>query len=218
MNSNTTTESSSFPSRGRSCQKERRVGFGAGWEDIWTSVPRAADQGHAVFRRSTGASPRLRVMKRLVGVVLGICLVVVVVLIPALLWGESLEDEPVDEPTTITSYVAVFDVDDDGDMAVTETLTVDFPISGRHGIFRFFDKADPSAPKARRIPHDIQVTMDGGDVPVEIISNDQGGRYVTVKIGDPDSTVSTGEHVYEISYQIDGVLEKGTTGSDAQFY
>lgn len=157
-------------------------------------------------------------MKRLVGVVLGLCLVVVVVLIPAMLWGENLEDEPVDEPTTITSYVAVFDVDDEGDMAATETLTVDFPISGRHGIFRFFDKADQSAPKARRIPHDIQVTMDGGDVPVEIISNDQGGRYVTVKIGDPDSTVSTGEHVYEISYEIDGVLEKGTTGFDAQFY
>jgi Predicted membrane protein (DUF2207) len=62
------------------------------------------------------------------------------------------------------------------------------------------------------------VTMDGGDVPVEVISNDRGGRYVNVRIGDPDSTVSTGEHVYEITYEIDGVLEKGTTGNDTQFY
>ena len=43
-------------------------------------------------------------------------------------------------------YVADFDVAGDGDLAVTETLTVDFPGYGKHGIFRFFDKQDPSAP------------------------------------------------------------------------
>ena len=157
-------------------------------------------------------------MKRLVGTIVALLLVAFVVLIPAMLWGENLDDEPVSEPTSITSYVAVFDVDDEGDMSVVETLTVDFPIGGRHGIFRFFDKSDQSAPNARRIPHDIQVTMDGGDVPVEINTNDRGGRYVNVRIGDPDSTVSVGEHVYEITYRIDGVLEEGTTGTDAQFY
>ncbi|GAA4379031.1 DUF2207 domain-containing protein [Nocardioides caricicola] len=158
-------------------------------------------------------------MKRLVGTILALLLVAFVVFIPAMLWGENLEDEgPVDEPTSITSYVAVFDVDDEGDMSVVETLTVDFPVSDRHGIFRFFDKSDTTAPNARRIPHDIQVTMDGRDVPVEIAENDRGGRYVLARIGDPDATVSTGEHVYEISYRIDGVLEEGTTGAETQFY
>ncbi|WP_243058948.1 DUF2207 domain-containing protein [Nocardioides sp. SR21] len=158
-------------------------------------------------------------MKRLVGTIVALLLVAFVVLIPAMLWGESLEeDEPVSEPTSITSYVADFDIDDEGDMSVVETLTVDFPIGGRHGIFRFFDKSDASALNARRIPRDIAVTMDGGDVPVEISKNDRGGRYVLVRIGDPNSTVSTGEHVYEISYEIDGVLEEGTTGADTQFY
>src|SRR5690349_3328645 len=112
MNSNTTTESSSFPSRGRSCQKERRVGLAAGWEDIWTSVPSATDRTHADIRH-----PRLRTMKRLLFTLVALLLVAFVVLIPAMLWGENLDDEgPVDEPTSITSYVAVFDVDDEGDM------------------------------------------------------------------------------------------------------
>lgn len=158
-------------------------------------------------------------MKRLVGTIIALLLVAFVVFIPAMLWGENLEDEgPVDEPTSITSYVAVFDIDDEGDMSVVETLTVDFPVSDRHGIFRFFDKSDPNALNARRIPHDISVTMDGGDVPVQINENERGGRYVLARIGDPDSTVSVGEHVYVISYEIDGVLAEGTTGAETQLF
>ena len=42
-----------------------------------------------------------------------------------------------------------------GDIDVVETLTVDFPSGDRHGIFRFFDRADPSAPSARRRPYDV---------------------------------------------------------------
>ncbi len=155
-------------------------------------------------------------MKRLVTIVLGISLVVAVLFLPAVLYGVNLEDE-VSEPTTITSYVADFDIDDEGDLTAVETITVDFPVSDRHGIFRFFDKSDDSAPNARRVPHDIEVTMDGEDVPVDVQSAERG-RYVLAKIGDPDVYVSTGEHVYEISYQIDGVLEEGTDGTETQFY
>ena len=71
---------------------------------------------------------------------------------------------------------------------MTETLTVDFPESGKHGIFRFFDRADPSAPHARRDPHDISVTMDGAPEPFEL-STQSGGRYVVARIGDPNVTL-----------------------------
>lgn len=76
----------------------------------------------------------------------------------AQVWART--GESVDEPTTITDYRAEFDVGDDGRMEVTETITVDFPEEGRHGIFRFFDSADPNAPKLRRVPILEGVTVD----------------------------------------------------------
>lgn len=155
-------------------------------------------------------------MKRVVGFVLGLGLLLAAVAFPLALWGYT-DGEETTEPTTITSYVAVFDVDEDGDLAVVETLTVYFPGGDKHGIFRVFDKADDSAPNTRRTPHDIEVTMDGADVPVEI-STIERGRYVNARIGDANVYVSPGEHVYEISYEIDGVLEEGTTGQETQFY
>ncbi len=155
-------------------------------------------------------------MKRLIATVAGLSVVVLVLLAPALFWNVNTGGEEA-EPTAITSYVAHFSIDENGDLAATETITVDFPVPGRHGIFRFFDKADSSAPHARRVPHDIDVTMDGGDVPFELISEDHG-RYVNAKIGDAGTTVPTGEHVYEISYAIDGVLEEGTEGTPTQLY
>lgn len=158
-------------------------------------------------------------MKRLVWWVIGTALVVLVLLIPAALWGTVGDDEgPASyDETTITSFVGDFDIADDGDMAVTQTLTVDFPNPGKHGIFEFWDIEDPNAPGSRRIPQDIEVTMDGGDVPVEL-SQQAGGRYRVARIGDPDSTVEPGEHVYEISYHVDGVLIPGEGEAPTSFY
>jgi hypothetical protein len=158
-------------------------------------------------------------MKRLVGYTIGLAVVVLVLLIPALVYGMTGDDEgpaQTDE-TTISSYVGDFDVADDGDLAVTETLTVHFPLAGKHGIFRFWDIEDQNAPDSRRVPDDIEVTMDGGDVPVEM-SRQSGGQYRVARIGDPGSTVDPGDHVYEISYRIDGVLEPGTDGTETQLY
>ncbi len=121
------------------------------------------------------------------------------------------------EETRITDYDAEFTVDDEGDLHVTESLTVYFPGWGKHGIFRFFDTSDPSAPHARRVPHDITVTRDGSAEPFELQSAGRG-RYVNARIGSPDVTVSQGEHLYVIDYRIDGVLEPGTTGPETQFY
>ncbi|MEI7057106.1 DUF2207 domain-containing protein [Nocardioides sp. CCNWLW239] len=76
----------------------------------------------------------------------------------AQIWART--EETVAEPTTITDYRAEFDVGEDGSMEVTETITVDFPAEGSHGIFRFFDSADPNAPKLRRVPILEDVTVD----------------------------------------------------------
>ena len=155
-------------------------------------------------------------MKRVVGYAVGVAVLVLALFAPAAFWNFSSGGDQ-SEPTTITSYVAQFNVDEHGDLTAVERLAVDFPTSDRHGIFRFWDRADPSASHARRVPHDISVTMDGADVPVEFLSESHG-RYDVAKIGSADRTLDSGEHDYVIRYSIDGVLEPGTEGTTSQFY
>ena len=67
-------------------------------------------------------------MKKLIGYTIALAILVLAAFVPAMLFGYSFEDgSSTYEPTTITSYVADFDLDEDGDLAVVETLTVDFP-------------------------------------------------------------------------------------------
>ncbi len=154
-------------------------------------------------------------MKRLAVTLAGLVVLAIAVLWPAFQFDTGGPGAA--ETTTITRYLAAFDVDAQGDLSVTETITVHFPDSGKHGIFRFFDRADPSAPHARRQPHDITVTMDGASEPFDL-STQSGGRYVVARIGDPNLTLVPGNHTYTISYRVDGVLEPGTDGADTQFY
>jgi hypothetical protein len=155
-------------------------------------------------------------MKRVVGVVVWVALLVGVMLWPAVTYNWSTAATTYEE-TTIRTYLADFTIDDDGDLHAVETLTVDFPAYGKHGIFRFFDEADPSATNARRVPQDISVTRDGSPEPFEILDENQG-RITNVRIGSADVTIDPGEHTYVIDYTIDGVLEEGTTGQPTQLY
>ena len=82
-----------------------------------------------------------------------------------------------------------------GDLSVTETLTVDFPGHGKHGIFRFFDRADPSAPHARREParhlgHDGRAAR-----AVRALARGTAGTATSRSARRPDSR-SAGEHTY----------------------
>ena len=137
------------------------------------------------------------------------------ILLPVWTFDPESSDEPVYDPATITDYRAHFRVATDGDLTVTERLTVDFPVP-LHGIFRFFDIVDPTAPHARRIPHDLRVTRDGAEEPIDL-SRRNDGRFRVVRIGSPDRTLD-GQHVYEIRYRIRGAIEPGTTGQRSQFY
>ena len=137
------------------------------------------------------------------------------VLIPAWTFDLKPSDDPAYDPAGITNYEAHFRVADNGDLTATERLTVEFPIP-LHGIFRFFDIVDPTAPHARRIPHDIRVTRDGAEEQIDL-SRRNDGRFRVVRIGSPDRTL-TGQHHYEIRYRIKGAIEPGTTGETSQFY
>lgn len=142
-------------------------------------------------------------------------LVVLGVLHPLLTYGQ-VEGEDVDEPTTITRYDAVFDVDDSGDLDVVETLEVDFPEDDRHGVFRFFDEVDPNAPHSRRVPTVTTVTRDGRPEPYTWES-EGGGRYHVLKVGDADVTLPTGTHTYVLRYRMAGVLSAPASGDGSRF-
>jgi uncharacterized membrane protein YgcG len=146
---------------------------------------------------------------------LTIAMVVVLALSPVWSPGDAGNDADTFDVARITNYRADFAVAANGDLAVTERLRVAFPV-GRHGIFRFFDIVDPSAPHARRVPEDIRVTRDGEREAWQESSRD-GGRFRVVRIGDPAVEIE-GEHTYAVSYRIDGVIEPGTTGRRSQFY
>jgi uncharacterized membrane protein YgcG len=155
-------------------------------------------------------------MKRVVGTVIGLAVLLAILFIPAAFWNSGDGDSTYEE-TSITTYVADFTVDEDGGLDVVENITVNFPYGGKHGIFRFFDRADPSAPHARRIVEDVEVAMDGSPENFEMIKEDHE-RFDVAKIGSASVFVDPGEHLYTISYHIDGVVEPGTEGQESQFY
>ncbi len=160
-------------------------------------------------------------MPRIVASLGGFVLLAGLLFLPALFFDDTGEhdkaDPTVTEHTKITSYVADFTVHDDGGMDVVETLTVSFPVTRLHGIFRFFDRLDPSAPEVRHLISDTEVTADGEDVPVDRSQEDL--RYDVLRIGDPDAYLGSGDHVYEISYHVTSALTPGDDVDDpTQFY
>ena len=160
-------------------------------------------------------------MKRIVWILVGLAFFAGVMFLPSVVWTDDDEAaaEPASEPTTITSYDAEFVLSEDGGLDVTETLTVNFPFGDRHGIFRFWDRVDPTDENARVIVEDIEITQDGKDVPVEM-SREDHGRFDVARIGDPDRYLTTGDHVYVIKYHVDGVIRPGSddAGAESQFY
>ena len=160
-------------------------------------------------------------MKRLVWIVISLGVFAAIMFIPSLAWTDDDEvanDDVASEPTSITNYDAVFELSENGDLDVVETLTVNFPSGDRHGIFRFWDRVDQENGEVRRLVEDVEVTQDGDEAQVEMSTEDHG-RFDVARIGDPDEFVSTGEHVYEIKYHIDGTIEPGQdVSTDSQWY
>ena len=158
-------------------------------------------------------------MKRLIASGFAFAIMVAILCIPAAFYDVDFESGDVpSEDTTITSYKADFTVDEDGGLDVVENLAVNFPISGKHGIFRFFDRVVPSDPDVRAIVEDFEVTADGEET--DVSHSVKQGRYDNYRIGDADTTLSVGEHTYVLKYHIDGALTPGDDDvtTDTQFY
>jgi uncharacterized membrane protein YgcG len=157
-------------------------------------------------------------MKRVLAYVVGFGVVFAAIFANALFWNAGDDSTSSSEDTTINDYRADFVVDEDGDVQVTETLTVDFPVLGKHGIFRFFDRADPTAPGTRRTPYDVSVMRDGAEEPYEELEEDHG-RFTNLKIGSASETLDPGEHLYEITYSLPDAIQPGDgVDEESQFY
>ncbi|KQX75683.1 DUF2207 domain-containing protein [Aeromicrobium sp. Root472D3] len=150
-------------------------------------------------------------MKRILLRVVVLVVAAVILLLPLAATIASDETATGPDPVRITDYAGDYVVTAEGTLVAKETLTTEFP-AGRHGIFRFWDLADPRDPHVRLEPEQVRVELDGRDVPFEL-SWEQGRRLRVAKIGDPDTTVSAGTHTYTISYLIDGVLSPTTAGN-----
>jgi hypothetical protein len=134
---------------------------------------------------------------------------------PVIFSGGAGSATTVDDPVEIADYTASYTVDAAGRLDAVETITGEFP-SGRHGIFRYWDVANPNSPRVRQVPQIESILMDGEPAPYRMLWED-GERFRVAKIGSPDVTLDWGRHVFEIRYHIDGVLDPGKVGADKRF-
>lgn len=148
---------------------------------------------------------------RVVGRVIGLITAAVALLWPLIGQAFSGGGQPVDDPVTITKYAGDFVLAADGQLQVTETVTAQFP-AGRHGIFRYWDLADPSDPGVRHQPRELTVTRDGQPEPFST-SQESFGRFFVAKVGQAEVYLQAGSHTYVISYKLRDAIAPPTAGT-----
>src|SRR3989304_7164095 len=116
------------------------------------------------------------------------------------------------ESWVIESFDSVISIPQNGKVQVVETVTVDFGLTSKHGIFR-------SIP-TEGVRFDLKSVQQDGAKAITDVSSSVG--TTTIRIGDPDRTIF-GKTVYEISYEIGKVITRfddhdefywNVTGSD----
>ncbi len=118
----------------------------------------------------------------------------------------------------ISDFSAVLDVQEDGTVVVTETITYDFGATERHGIYRTLQEQHPQKNtvwyKKRSIAIEVlEVLKDGVDEPYQITDK---RTEVEVKIGSADVTIS-GVHTYTLRFKLNGALSYGKQGSELYY-
>ena len=125
----------------------------------------------------------------------------------ALFAGAAAPARADDGGWVINSFEAQVQIQSDGRVFVTETLSVDFGLLARHGIFRDIPVkyAWTKDPHKDRV-YELQVlsVTDAQRKAVRYESSTNGAN-VEIKIGDPDRTV-TGLQTYVIAYVVKGAL------------
>lgn len=122
----------------------------------------------------------------------------------------------------------VFDVFDvvatltpEGVVEVTETITLRFgSSSGRHGLERTLFTREPSTDDLDAV-YDVEgVTVSSPDpVSTQLDLTDMGegrNRYLRIRVGDPDRTISAATATYVLSYRISGLMR--SSGSFDELY
>ncbi len=105
----------------------------------------------------------------------------------------------------IVTYRVDFDIQANGDVAITERITYDFGPNARRGILRDIPVRfvfDDSNDRVLRV-HDVFVSASAG-TPDDVRVSEEGDD-LRIRIGDPDVTVR-GVHSYTISYRVEGAL------------
>lgn len=104
----------------------------------------------------------------------------------------------------INSFDVQIEVQSDGSLSIIETIEYDFGNDPSRGIIRDIPLSDelPDGNKQVYGVTDVSVTANGAPVP---IASEEIGPYLSVRIGDPDVTV-TGVQEYRISYRVSGAL------------
>ena len=109
------------------------------------------------------------------------------------------------ESWVIESFDSAISIPQNGKVQVMETVTVDFGLTSKHGIFR-------SIPTGG-VRFDLQSVKQDGAKAITGVSS--SGGTTTIRIGDPDRTI-LGKHIYEISYEIGKVITR--FGDHDEFY
>jgi hypothetical protein len=128
-------------------------------------------------------------------------------------WLQLQTTEEASDPVSIGTYDATYVVQPDGRLVATEQIRAEFP-GGRHGIFRYWDVADPADPSVRYLPTIVSVTRDGRPEPYDLYWQ-SGYRFLVAKIGEPNTYLDFGTHTYVISYQIPGAVSPASTSATA---
>lgn len=104
----------------------------------------------------------------------------------------------------ILSYAVVAAIQRDASVLITERIAYDFGGRARHGITREIPVKYPYDRDHDRITPLTVRSVGSPDAPAQYTVDNAGGT-VTIKIGDPDRTVS-GVHAYTLTYLVRGAM------------
>ncbi len=104
----------------------------------------------------------------------------------------------------ITDFQSDISILKTGEVAITETVSVDFLSLKKHGIYRDMPYAYQNENGEKRYTH-IKILSVKRDGNIEKYQSESNSSNLRIKIGNEDKTIS-GRHTYLLSYIVSGVL------------
>lgn len=117
----------------------------------------------------------------------------------------------------ITNHASNMSVSSDNVGSISERITYDFGFNNKHGVIRVIPFSNPIKGSSGYYNYNFSlgnVTQDGQTAEYK---DEIKGYFRSVKIGNPDTTIS-GEHVYEINYDMSPIVRRDKAGAGDVFY